>query len=63
MDGLAALREAICGDPVFFAREVLGKQPWSAQADILRSLRDHPRTAVRSCHGIGKTFVAATGIL
>ncbi|MBQ7262742.1 MAG: hypothetical protein IJR14_03375 [Synergistaceae bacterium] len=63
MDGLDALREAICGDPVFFAREVLGKQPWSAQADILRSLRDHPRTAVRSCHGIGKTFVAATGIL
>jgi hypothetical protein len=32
---------------------------WSKQRDILRAARDHSRTAVRSCHGIGKSHSAA----
>ena len=47
-------------DPAWFARDVLGVELWSAQRNILQSVRDNRRTAVRSCHGIGKTFTAAT---
>lgn len=50
-------------DPVWFARHILGVEPWSKQVDILRAIRDHPKVAVRSCHGIGKSFTAAIVIL
>jgi hypothetical protein len=47
-------------DPAWFARHVLGVSTlWSKQREIMESVRDHPRTAVRSCHGAGKTFIAA----
>lgn len=50
-------------EPVAFAREVLRFDPWSKQRRILESVRDHPRTAVRSAHGVGKTAVAARAVL
>jgi len=50
-------------NPEYFTSRVLGKQLWPVQMDILNSVRDNPRTAVRSCHGIGKTFTAAMCIL
>jgi hypothetical protein len=46
-------------DPVFYVREILGGDPWSKQEDVLYSIRDHRRTGVRSCHGVGKTKCAA----
>lgn len=47
-------------DPLFFSAHVLGgDQPWRRQADILLALRDAPRVAVRSGHGVGKTWIAA----
>jgi len=47
-------------EPLFFSRYVLGgEQPWSRQAEILHALRDHPRVAVRSGHGVGKSWTAA----
>lgn len=49
--------------PDLFAVEILGFQPWSKQVEILNSVRDHTRTAVRSCHGVGKTAVAAVVVL
>lgn len=33
--------------------------PWSKQVEIAESVRDHTRTAVRSCHGAGKSRLAA----
>jgi len=45
--------------PVDFVREQLNAFPWSIQRDILESVRDNKRTSVRSCHGTGKTFIAA----
>ena len=42
-------------------REVLSWQPWSKQREVLESIRDNPRTSVASCHGPGKTAVAAVG--
>jgi phage terminase large subunit len=60
---LAVLAErvgtAIQNDPVTFCRNVLGFHPWSKQSEIIESVRDFPRTAVRSCHGSGKTATAA----
>jgi hypothetical protein len=50
-------------DPVGWARDVLGVHLWSRQREILESVRDNPRTAVRSGHGIGKTLTAAVAVL
>ncbi len=49
--------------PEYFTKKILNKKLWHVQAEILKSVRDNPRTAVRSCHGIGKTFTAAMCIL
>jgi hypothetical protein len=46
-------------DPVWWMQTVLGAELWSAQRKITRSVRDNRQTAVRSCHGPGKTFIAA----
>ncbi len=50
-------------DPSYFTEKILNKSLWPLQAEILKSVRDNARTAVRSCHGIGKTFTAAMCIL
>lgn len=50
-------------DPVFKAREVFNFYPWSKQREILWSVRRNRLTAVPSCHGVGKTAIAATAIL
>jgi hypothetical protein len=46
-------------DPVMWAEDVLGIQLWSKQKEILRSLVTNKRTAVKSCHSIGKTIICA----
>lgn len=46
-------------DPVFWAEDKLGLVLWSKQKEILQSIADHKRTAVKSCHSIGKTFISA----
>lgn len=40
-------------------RKVLGLEPWSRQRQIARAVRDHRQVGVRSCHGPGKTKIAA----
>ena len=55
----AAVVERVRSDPVWFARHVLGIEPWSKQREILTSVRDNRRTAVKACHGPGKTYTAA----
>jgi len=46
-------------DPVFFVEHSLGHYTWSKQREILRSVRDNEKTAVRACHGSSKTYTAA----
>jgi hypothetical protein len=46
-------------DPVAWVTRRLEEHVWSKQAEILRSVRDNRRTAVPSCHGAGKSFIAA----
>lgn len=50
-------------DPVLFAERFLNSSLWPVQAEILRSIIRHPRTAVKACHSSGKTFVAALAVL
>lgn len=46
-------------DPVWMAECVFGAHLWSKQREILTSVWEHERTGVKSCHGSGKTYVAA----
>lgn len=41
-------------DPVAWATERAKLELWSKQREIFESVRDHPLTAVRSCHSAGK---------
>lgn len=50
-------------DPAWWCEHVLRVKPWAKQVEIMESVRDNPRTAVRSCHGIGKSFTAGQVIL
>lgn len=45
--------------PVEFVDEVLHEETWSGQRTILESIRDSRHTAVKACHGPGKSFIAA----
>ena len=45
--------------PIYFCDDVLGVKPWEIQKQIFESVRDNKRTAVRSCHGPGKSWTAA----
>lgn len=50
-------------DPVGFARDILGVDPWFKQAEILEALRDHNRVAVRSGHKVSKSHSMAIAAL
>jgi len=46
-------------DPGAWVADKLGEHLWSKQVAITESVRDVRRTAVQSCHGVGKSFVAS----
>ncbi|MFI7448089.1 hypothetical protein ACIBQX_11375 [Nonomuraea sp. NPDC049714] len=46
-------------DPVGWVHDRLGGHLWSKQRDIALSVVGHRRTAVKSCHNAGKSFLAA----
>lgn len=45
-------------DPQAWAKDKLDVHLWSKQREIAASVTQHRRTAVRSCHGAGKSFTA-----
>ena len=49
-------------DPVRWAQDVLGVTLWSKQKEILESLVANKKTAVKSCHAVGKSFLAAVAV-
>ena len=53
----------VIADPVLFAKHVLGVEVWEKQAEILQSVKNNRRTAVKACHGVGKTFALAIAAL
>lgn len=46
-------------DPVLFAREALGIECWSRQAELARTIALHDRVACRSGHKVAKSCTAA----
>ena len=46
-------------DPVLWMRERLNSRCWSKQREISESLVNNKKTAVKSCFGVGKTYLAA----
>lgn len=46
-------------NPTLWVRDRLKEELWSKQAEIMYSVRDRRKTAVHSCHGIGKSWIAA----
>jgi hypothetical protein len=50
-------------DPGWFFESRLNVHFWQKQLDIAESVRDNPRTTVRSCNGIGKSFTAGNLVL
>jgi hypothetical protein len=53
----------VVSDPVLFATHILGAELWEREADILRSIQTNWRTAIRACHGAGKTYSLALAAL
>ena len=58
-----AYAQKLMRDPVLFATQVLGVELWEREAEILRSIQTQRRTAIRACHGVGKTFTLAAAVL
>lgn len=57
--GLTPKEKIHQNDPVGWVRHRLGYELWSKEREIIESVRDHPSTAVHSCHDIGKSLTAA----
>jgi phage terminase large subunit len=47
------------GQPAWWVKNYLGDDLWDKQIQIINSVRDYLRVAVPSCHGVGKSFIAA----
>lgn len=54
---------SIFRDPVLFASHVLGVDLWAREIEILQSIKNQHRTAIKACHGVGKTFTLAVATL
>jgi phage terminase large subunit len=50
-------------DPVLFASRILGVELWEGEVALLRSIATSRRTAIKACHGVGKTFTLAAAAL
>ncbi len=56
---IRAKRAQYLADPVLWAQERINVDLWSIQQEIAVSLRDKKKTAVKSCHAAGKTYLGA----
>lgn len=59
-DGMAELMlQRAKQEPTWWIEHILGNNLWSTQAEIIDSVRDNQETVVASCHGAGKSYIAA----
>ena len=54
---------ALYNDPVLFVSSVLGAEPQAWQREALEAVRDSPRVAAKSGHGVGKSALLSWVIL
>lgn len=48
-------------DPLLWVEQRLPERHlWSKQQDVARSVVEHKRTAVKACHGVGKSYISGT---
>jgi phage terminase large subunit len=63
IDNVKDMQDLFRKDPNFFSERVSGTRLWGSrdrgQIRIMESLRDHSKTAVKSCNGAGKSRLAA----
>jgi hypothetical protein len=55
----AAELEILQRNPVLFIERFLGSELWAKQSLVADMMTTHKKVAVRSCHGSGKTYLAA----
>src|SRR6266481_2012071 len=53
----------VVSDPVLFANHILGVALWAREVEIVQTIKSHRRTAIKACHGVGKTFTLAVSAL
>ncbi len=58
----ARIMEGARKAPVEWVEPTFGVTLWEKQRQVIESVRDHRTTAARSCHGIGKSFLAAAAV-
>ena len=58
-----AFLQTVVRDPILFAKRILGVSLWEREVEILRSIKARRRTAIKACHGVGKTFTLALAAL
>ena len=46
-----------------FAERALGESLWSKQREVLQAVSTHEKTAVKSAHGVGKSWLAARAVI
>ena len=56
-------QSGIVPTPLEFATDILGVELWAKQREVLGSLVEHRRVAVKSGNGLGKGFCAAVALL
>ncbi len=54
---------SVIRDPALFAKHLLGVELWKRQIELLQSIKEQRRTAVKACHAVGKTFTLAVAAL
>lgn len=59
LEGLYPEASRWATDPAGWVRARLGEHLWSKQVEIAKSVLAHRSTAVKSCHDVGKSFIAA----
>jgi len=59
VDKLFPTPDPYTDDPALWVSEVLGEHLWSKQVEIVESVVANRHTAVPSCHGTGKSFIAS----
>ena len=56
-------RQRVLNDPQWFMRSVLGQNPWEKQNEIVASILQDRRVAVRGCVSSSKTHAGAMAVL
>lgn len=57
------IKNKLKADPMFFSKNIIGIKPWAKQRRAIKMVMNldnkyYNKTCIKSCHGIGKTFIS-----